>query len=182
MSHFDTSSAVHFRSASLYLPDDAYSATFYLNAQHHTFWAQHLQVVCKLCLHSVCGRPTTIFYLALKRTIHEFFYSWHTRTLASPGHRKSLVSVELQGFLVLVCVSFICFSALYHCLTHRMTRSFFRTIFTTTTVVKCTSPGAVFYSTHREVFTNFLVVDLTQLLPLLSTKESFDFSKTKYNR
>jgi hypothetical protein len=54
-----------------------FSGTFCLYAEHHIFWIQHLQVVCILRLHSVCGRPATIFYTALKRTIYSF-HSWHT--------------------------------------------------------------------------------------------------------
>lgn len=47
----------------------AFRATFCLNAQHRDFWPQHLQVVCTHCLYSVCGRPTTIFYIAGNKTV-----------------------------------------------------------------------------------------------------------------
>ena len=60
---------VHFRSTPLYLPD-AFTDTFSLNVQHHDFWTQHLRVVYKPSLNRVCGRPATIFYTALKRTIN----------------------------------------------------------------------------------------------------------------
>ena len=64
-SRFDTSSvdllSFSFFTLTRYLTD-----TFCLNVQHHIFLIQHLQVVCILRLHSVCGRPTTIFYSAFK--------------------------------------------------------------------------------------------------------------------
>jgi hypothetical protein len=44
-------------------------APFSPNAQYHTFWIQHLWVVCKPYLHNVCGRPAAIFYSAMQRKI-----------------------------------------------------------------------------------------------------------------
>ena len=67
---------VHFRSTPLYLPD-AFTDTFSLNVQHHDFWTQHLRVVYKPSLNRVCGRPATIFYTALKRTINYIPFVTH---------------------------------------------------------------------------------------------------------
>jgi len=52
----DTSSAIHFRSTPLFIPNRTNSATFNLNAQHHGSLPKHLQVVYSQLVYFICAR------------------------------------------------------------------------------------------------------------------------------
>lgn len=63
----DASSAVHFHSASWYIPDGVIP-TFSYCAQHRSFWPQHPVAVCNLHLIDDCGGPASISYRACFQT------------------------------------------------------------------------------------------------------------------